>query len=32
VFVLRGLGVQKNNVSRVKRGRWNKRIWETLAI
>jgi len=29
VFALSGLGGE-NDVSRVKRGRWNKNVWETL--
>ena len=29
VFALLGLG-SDNDVSRVKRGRWNKKFWETL--
>jgi len=30
VFALSGLG-DENDVSRVKRGRWNKKVWETLV-
>jgi len=30
VFALSGLGVE-NVVSRVKRGRWDKKVWEILA-
>jgi len=29
VFALSGLG-DENDVSRVKRGWWNKNVWETL--
>jgi len=29
VIALSGLGGE-NDVSRVKRGRWNKKVWETL--
>jgi len=29
VFALSGLGGE-NEVSGVKRGRWNKKVWETL--
>jgi len=29
VFVLSGLGGE-NDMSRVKRRRWNKKVWETL--
>jgi len=31
VFDLSGLWGE-NEVSRVKRGRWNKKIWETLVL